>query len=411
MAGAHRITTTPNYVDDVLHAKISNLVSGSIRRAAVEKEPSITYEDFVNELDTGDSFTTSLVDILVKTHPQQYHDRRLIAERTIRSLRQLASNSRSFPSRIPGRTHTRRANLTEYFTASPNEMELEEDDDDYEVTMENPTTIEGARVNSDLYEAFATSPWPPSAARRITASPPASDEWPLPPPLRSPTSTTRPWSAPSAAASASNLTRQASIRRAARSRMVDFHDFTHRRRSNIRDSLAASRSDAPETVTEPREGLASQTVRRFFPFPRTRRHGSTTNPWSELSDNPSPDSDEPGPVHYYTIDPSLSTWYEQNPVPDPLRASPDVESREETENLLRAPRLRRGGIRAPESILSRHASPVTINTPPTTLETTTNTDPTTPAPPARDDDSNPAPASEEPVGYPTPGSTENEHIA
>lgn len=40
--------------------------SGAIRRVAVEKEPSISYESFVNELDTGDSFTLSLVDILVK---------------------------------------------------------------------------------------------------------------------------------------------------------------------------------------------------------------------------------------------------------------------------------------------------------------------------------------------------------
>lgn len=40
--------------------------SGSIRRAAVEKEPSISYENFVTDLETGDSFTASLVDILVK---------------------------------------------------------------------------------------------------------------------------------------------------------------------------------------------------------------------------------------------------------------------------------------------------------------------------------------------------------
>lgn len=86
---------TPSYVDDVLHSKISIMVyvffqvvsakfanhppkkkiiiiiiflhsSGAIRRMAVEKEPSISYESFVNELDTGDSFTLSLVDILVK---------------------------------------------------------------------------------------------------------------------------------------------------------------------------------------------------------------------------------------------------------------------------------------------------------------------------------------------------------
>ena len=40
--------------------------SGAIRRASVEKELCISYENFVNELDTGDSFTASLIDILVK---------------------------------------------------------------------------------------------------------------------------------------------------------------------------------------------------------------------------------------------------------------------------------------------------------------------------------------------------------
>lgn len=41
--------------------------AGSIKRSKLEKtDPSIHYEAFVEELDTGDSFTTSLVDILVK---------------------------------------------------------------------------------------------------------------------------------------------------------------------------------------------------------------------------------------------------------------------------------------------------------------------------------------------------------
>ena len=79
-----RRNRTPDYVDDVLHFKIKNLVyvkdintftlplihdprSGAIKRSALEKtEPTINYESFVNELDTGDSFTTSLIDILVK---------------------------------------------------------------------------------------------------------------------------------------------------------------------------------------------------------------------------------------------------------------------------------------------------------------------------------------------------------
>ena len=78
-------TRTPNYVDNVLNTKVSALMfvivfpalcfcinvtctfsTGAINRAAVEKETTITYDEFVNELDTGDSFTTSLVDILVK---------------------------------------------------------------------------------------------------------------------------------------------------------------------------------------------------------------------------------------------------------------------------------------------------------------------------------------------------------
>jgi hypothetical protein len=198
-----------------------------------------------------------------------------------------------------------------------------------------------------------------------------------------------------------NLSRQASIRRAARSRMVDFNDFTHRRRTTTRDTLA-SRIDGggAETVTEPRESISSQTVRRFFPFPRpSRRHQSSANQaWSEFSDTLSPDSDDP--AQYFSIEPTVVAWYD--PTAAEPRGSPDAESREETENLLRAPRLRRGGVRAPESMLSRHASPLTINTPPT--------ENIIPASVARREE-NTTPVSEEPVAYPTPGSTENENLA
>jgi hypothetical protein len=42
--------------------------SGAIRRLAVEKETtsSITYENFVSDIDAGDAFTATLMDILVK---------------------------------------------------------------------------------------------------------------------------------------------------------------------------------------------------------------------------------------------------------------------------------------------------------------------------------------------------------
>jgi hypothetical protein len=340
------------------------------------------------------------------------NDRRLISERNIRSLRLLASNSRAYP-RMPPR-HARRAlNLTtEYFTASPNELEMDYDDDEFEGILENPTTIEGARMNSDLYEAFATSPWPPPSARRIVpSSSPATEEWTAPapmPPLRSPpSSSTRPWAAapvltPPASAAPSNLSRQASIRRATRARMVDFNDFTTRRRSTIRDTLSTGR-DAPETVTEPRESLPGQTIRRFFPFPRARRHHVTlANPtWSEYSDTLSPESSDE-PVHFLTVDPTPPSWYEHQASPEPLRPSEDIEGREETEQLLRAPRL---------PVLSRPVSPITINTP-TSLTAEPPAEPTTStselAP--RRDERTPTPAAEEPVAYPTPGSTANETL-
>jgi len=297
---------------------------------------------------------------------------------------------------------------------------MDYDEDEFEGILDNPTTIEGARVNSDLYEAFATSPWPPPSTRRIVASPsPATEEWtgPVPmPPLRSPpSSSTRPWTAqvptPPASSATSNLSRQASIRRATtRARMVDFNDFTTRRRSTIRDTLSTGR-DAPETVTEPREGLPGQTVRRFFPFPRARRHQVTlANPtYSEYSDTLSPEaSDEP--IQFLTVDPTPVSWYEHRTSPEPLRPSEDIESREETEQLLRAPRLRRGGVRSPESMLSRHASPITINTSSPLVAEAPMEAPTSESAPRRDERI-PTPAVEEPVAYPTPGSTENEILA
>ena len=43
---------------------------GAIKRMKVEQDAhTITYEAFVAELDEGDSFTTSLIDVLVKVCP------------------------------------------------------------------------------------------------------------------------------------------------------------------------------------------------------------------------------------------------------------------------------------------------------------------------------------------------------
>lgn len=334
-----------------------------------------------------------------------------MADRTIRTLRQLSTYTRSYQSRLPSRSHNRRAvNLTEYFTSSPNELEMDDDDDDFVESIPLPgSESEAARLNAIHTELHTANAWPAPPTRRITASPsPVSDEWlppPAPAPLRSPPTASRHWTAGPASSPSttfpSNLSRQATIRRAARSRIVDFSEFTHRRRTTTRDALT-SHPESAETVTEPREGLSPQTVRRFFPFPRSRRYPTSANPaWSEFSDTVSPDSDEP--VHYFSIEPAFPAWYDYDHA-EP-RVSPEAENREETENLLRAPRLRRGGVLPPENMLSRHASPITINTPP--IENVV------PPPPVLQPETltSSTPMPEEPVAYPTPGSSENDNLA
>jgi hypothetical protein len=46
---------------------------GAIKRATLEPgEPLITYDAFVDDLDTGDSFTASVLDILVKVSKNSF---------------------------------------------------------------------------------------------------------------------------------------------------------------------------------------------------------------------------------------------------------------------------------------------------------------------------------------------------
>ncbi|KAE9409850.1 hypothetical protein BT96DRAFT_766343, partial [Gymnopus androsaceus JB14] len=81
------------YCDQVLNSKIKSLINGAIKRYKLEKtEPEINFELFAKQLDAGDSFTTSLVDILVteiadRQSRSNVDDRRLIGEKTARSLR------------------------------------------------------------------------------------------------------------------------------------------------------------------------------------------------------------------------------------------------------------------------------------------------------------------------------------
>jgi hypothetical protein len=340
------------------------------------------------------------------------NDRRLIADRSAKSLRLLATPLRVYRDRSMGRFHPSRrsANLTEYLTAPPSEMDLEEDEDIFERMLDNGTSIEGARLNSDLYEAYGNNGFSSSLA--IPNGSPVVEEPPTTTSTTAPSSRSGPWSMPPAAPislATSSLTRQPSLRRPVRSRTVDFNDFTHRRRSSVRDAMNL-RADSIEP-TEVREGpwaaRNSQSTRRFFPFNRTRRHDSTDasyHPWSDVTDGDTVIDESR--IHYIS-EPSVSggTWFTISSAPqDPSASSPPSPGAREAEISderihTAAPRLRRGGLRAPESMLSRHASPLVIHP-------IIDSRPTSPShEPGEHGNSGDA------GGYPTPGSTDNENLS
>ena len=287
-------------------------------------------------------------------------------------------------------------------------MDLEEDEDIFERMLDNGTSIEGVRINSDLYEAYGNNGFSSSSAIPSESS---VVEEPLPTTsMHSPNNRSGPWSIPPTAISltSSSLTRQPSIRRPVRSRTVDFNDFTHRRRSSNRDAVS-SRADSSEP-TEAREGpwnRTSQSTRRFFPFSRTRGHETTDgsyNPWSDATDSPSTEAVIHDSRIHYIPEPSVSggTWFTITPPPQvsplPLPPSQDVRDVETSDERIHIaiPRLRRGGLRAPESMLSRHASPLVVRP-------IVDSRPTSPS---HDDHGNPNAG-----GYPTPVSTDNEILS
>lgn len=278
------------------------------------------------------------------------------------------------------------------------------DDDEYEMVMQDTDPLEGARTShaSNLYDAFAPSPWPPSgAARRFPApmSPPMPD-WPAPHVTTA--ALPRPWSGPATQGVGANLSRQASVRRAIRTRLNDA--MAERRRPYARDFVPPVRPTASETPTEPIEvsTRSGATVRRFFP--RSRRNETTVvSPWAEAGagadGSGSGESDDQGPQFVV----SLGDWHAD--YSDPVRPSPDREDPAETERLLRAPRLPRSELSGltvgNQATLDRFFGPhsATPDSQPPQNSTAAPSRAEAPSVP------------EEVVGYPTPGSTENENIS
>lgn len=83
-------------------------------------------------------------------------DRRLISDRTAKGLRTLASPQRVYRDRGIRSLNARRSlNLTDYLAMPPEEMELDDDNDSLESMVDPSGGVEGARTNSDLYDAYA----------------------------------------------------------------------------------------------------------------------------------------------------------------------------------------------------------------------------------------------------------------
>lgn len=295
-------------------------------------------------------------------------DRGLIGDRTARSLRKLSSPASVYRERVHNRVigPRRGVDLTEYLSQPPDELEVDEDDDELGPYGSFVPVMEGSRLNTDMYDAYrsqhswSNSPTPyfmgpPHTSPPMTSVPPPdpTNDRVLPPLVEgSPPPRTSMWPLSSSGGFLhSALSRQPSIRRPGRNRMSDFNEFTAARRSSTRqlaqdedhnarsEPLAAGSSEGPATSTVgPGPRSASAQARRFFPFGRTRRF--------EIIPTPRPATNMLDDWYF----PPHSGW-QTNP---PERMGAGEESSEER---LQAPRLRRGGLRAPESLQLRHASP------------------------------------------------------
>ncbi|KAL4081421.1 hypothetical protein V8B97DRAFT_2001604 [Scleroderma yunnanense] len=334
--------------------------SGAIKRARLEKEPMISYEDFVEDLDRGDSFTTSLIEVLVKELAerrlrQNTADRGLIADRTARSLRRLSSSQIFYRERLPRRGTGGRQPLdhSDYLAQQPDELEMDEEEDEF-----GPYGAFVPILNSDFYDyrSHYTMSSDQSSSDRVL--PPLID---APPPQR-----TNMWLPPPSGLLQTTLTRQNSIRRPGRSRTADFNEFTSHRRNWARqltaDEETILRSDnstatasaqsadgmpsglrsddapsslSPHTTYRP----PSSQPRRFFPFSRSRRFEVIPAP------RPTTSTSEDW------LFPPQPMWTGSSPRIESTRGDEDSSIDERSQ----APRLRRGGLRAPEAMLSRHS--------------------------------------------------------
>lgn len=253
---------TLDYYDNVLNGKLKNLISGAIMRSGLEiGEPKISYERFVEELDTGDSFTTSVIDCLVKEvadrSSRPKNERNTVAHQTTRNLRQIVAATQQVGSSRAGRRHNRLFGLSDFLTSDPDNSSSGDEHVQFD-------SAEGARVNSELFDAYSTGssniPFP--FLRRSSPDPlmnqrgsSSHDSTPVIPTSSSPRTLT-----------GASLSRQSSIRRPRRSRtVVDFNEHTSRRRNSYRDTLLRLEQEASSPTSDVNADMMRIPRRRFFP--------------------------------------------------------------------------------------------------------------------------------------------------
>ena len=158
-------------------------------------------------------------------------------------------------------------------------------------------------------------------------------------------------------ANATSLTRQPSIRRPVRSRASDFNDFSSRRRSAQRSNTLHSPELPAPYMADDNLFLARRSPFReepVIPAPPDNMYDSSgsepSRVRSTLFEPPSPESSRN--VQMDTSDVTENPWREPLPPPSSL-ISLSRNLRGESQGF---PRLRRGGLRPPESLLGASSS-------------------------------------------------------
>jgi len=287
----------------------------------------------------------------------------------------------------------------------PAEVDIEEEDFVNLLDVSSNAT-EGTGYNNDFFDVYGLNGWPPVPRRfGTTPSSPLEDGsmW------RSPgtfTGTVRHpsiWATTPGASGhlATSIARHPSIRRPTR-RMVDFNDWTTRRRSTTRDASHGEGSDGNSPFSLGSGSDSSQTVRRFFPtvsrrpiHPSEYREEGRVHPPGVAMDRERSSSVITRATESHSSSGSSGAISDDRPLPG----------------------LRRGGVRPPEMFRPNRypwSAPISSSRPSEQISTNAHSSLT--RSPSLGPSEPPYPLSpptsgivlNEPNGYPTPGSIENE---